>query len=103
MATLTYTVTYEDGRSQKVKVKPRHLITLEDATEGNVLDEANATSRNAFKLPFIAATDPETFDEVAYKSWLKTVDEIDSDGDEKAATDGAPPVDGEVAEPVPTE
>lgn len=103
MATLTYTITHEDGAVQTVKVKPRHLIALEDAMGGSALDEDKATSRNAFKLPYIAAKDVETFDESGYTAWLRTVDEIESNGDEQTATEGAPPVDGEGAAPVPTE
>jgi hypothetical protein len=103
MATLIYTVTYEDGNVDKVKVKPRHLIALEDAMGGSALDEDKATSRNAFKLPYIACKDIETFDDKAYTAWLRTVDEIETDGDEQQATEGAPSVDGEAATAVPTE
>lgn len=101
MATLKYHVTYEDGRKETYKVKPRHLIALEDAMGGSTLSEENATSRNAFKLPFIAATDTD-YDEAAYKAWLRTVDEIDNEGGDEP-TKGAPSVDGEASEPVPTE
>jgi hypothetical protein len=101
MATLKYHVTYEDGKKATYKVKPRHLIALEDAMDGSALSEENATSKNAYKLPFLAACDDD-FNEANYKAWLKTVDEIENEGGEEP-TEGAPPVDGEATEPVPTE
>ena len=102
MATLKYEITYEDGKVETVKVKPRHLIAYEDAV-GNVseIEETGMNSRAAFKLPFIAATNADEFAETDYKAWLKKVDEIEALGQEQP--EAAPSVDGEDSAPVPTE
>ena len=99
MATLKYEIKYENGKTETVTVKPRHLIALEDSMGGKMsTNENNMTSKDAFKLPFIASKNVRNFAESEYLDWLDEVAEIETFGEEAEATAGAPSVDGKASD-----
>lgn len=92
MATTRFDITFEDGREETFKVKPRHLIEYEDIV-GDI--EQASSVRSAFTLAWIAAGKPGTFDE-----WIATVDDIENP--DAAVAQAEVNVEGGAAEPVPT-
>jgi hypothetical protein len=85
---MKFDVTYEDGTTATLKVKPRHLVRFEEE-----VGEVGASEKIAdgFKLPWIASDTGLSFDE-----WLATVDDI-------VNPDVAVPVAGQVGDEVPAE
>jgi len=74
MATV-FKVTYEDGAISDVRVKPRHILTVERT--GGSLD---ATIEASYKLAWLASQTSESFED-----WRVGVDDIepfDTDDDE---------------------
>lgn len=86
-------VTYDDGRVETYKVKPRHLIAYEDE-----FGEFSETARSAFTLAHLASDSDETF-----KEWLAEVDDITGIPEKGDGAVGGEKGEGEPAEPVPTE
>jgi hypothetical protein len=93
---MKYEVTYEDGTTEKYKVKPRHLVDYEDEF-GSFAE----TAKSAYALAHFASDSP-----LAFRDWLNTVDDITPvrEAGDPAVVAGSVVADGEEAtEPVPTE
>ena len=66
MATI-FKVDYEDGDTVEVRVKPRHILSVERT--GGSLD---ATIEASYKLAWLAAQS-----DLSFEDWLDTVDDIE--------------------------
>lgn len=65
---LAYDVTYTDGTTEHVKVRPKHLVGMEDA--GIKIGES---VRSSYSIAHHASERPEPFEE-----WLELVEEIET-------------------------
>lgn len=68
-------VSYEDGNSEELKVKPRHIAAFEQA--GHKMDTNGASISWLYRLAWFAKDQPATFDH-----WLGSLEEVASAEDE---------------------
>lgn len=75
-------LTYDDGRTEDLKVKPRHIAAFE--TAGYKMDTGGSAISWLYRLAWFAKDQPGTFE-----VWLNELDDVSSG-------------DSEVVEPGPT-
>jgi hypothetical protein len=78
---LEFEITYEDGQTQHVKVRPKHLVAMEDAGV-----KVGDSAKSSFQIAHAAAATGETFE-----SWLDRVEDIETITDEQVNGSGPRP------------
>lgn len=73
-------VTYEDGRTEDLKVKPKHIAAFE--TAGYKMDTAGTSISWLYRLAWFAKDQPSTFE-----VWLDELEDVSS-GDDEAIEPG---------------
>jgi hypothetical protein len=91
MAAPTFKVTYEDGRTEDVKLRPRAQIDYEEETGDAIVafDTDEMRVSKLYQLAWYAAGKPDTFND-----WVDSLDSVEIAGGEDA--------DAEDSEPRPT-
>ena len=80
---MKYTITYDDGHTETVKVKPRHYTKAERCGRSVATD---SSLENSFYLAWLAVGGDGTVED--FDEWLNVVDDVVSETEPKRDGDG---------------